>query len=280
MAKDVKVRLIDVRQIVENPDQPRLVFEEEALRELAASIQKHGVLQPITVRRRGGGRYELIAGERRLRAAQLAGLQEVPAILLDVSDEESAVLALIENIQRQDLSYMEEAQGYQKLTEAYGMTQEDIAEMMGKSQSAVANKMRLLKLSEAVQQALAEFGLTERHARALLKLSDEKLQLEAAIAIGKQGLNVREAEFYIDLIQSGLSTADAAEVEDEGKDVPRKKPHVKRYVRDIRLFTNTVSKAALYMQEAGVPVEVTENKTDAYYEMVVRVPYTNYGESK
>ena len=280
MAKDVKVRLIDVRQIVENPDQPRLVFEEEALRELAASIQKHGVLQPITVRRRGGGRYELIAGERRLRAAQLAGLQEVPAILLDVSDEESAVLALIENIQRQDLSYMEEAQGYQKLTEAYGMTQEDIAEMMGKSQSAVANKMRLLKLSEAVQQALAEFGLTERHARALLKLSDEKLQLEAAIAIGKQGLNVREAEFYIDLVQSGLSTADAAETEDEGKDAPRKKPHVKRYVRDIRLFTNTVSKAALYMQEAGVPVEVTENKTDTYYEMVVRVPYHNHGESK
>ena len=264
-----------------NPYQPRRVFEPEALKELSASIASHGVIQPVTVRR-VGGLYELIAGERRLRATEMAGLKEIPAIVVEADDEESAVLALIENIQRQDLSYMEEALGYLKLAQEYHMTQEEIARLMGKTQSAVANKLRILRLCGETKRILAEYGLTERHARALLRLSNEEQQIRAARTIAEKGMNVRDSEAYIEALLhqramrpmrtecKKISGSRSDEVERTGLE---RRPKVKRFIRDIRLFTNTVNRAALYMKEAGVPVQVAENKKEGYYEMVIRVPY-------
>ncbi len=282
MNNNLIVQCIEVGKIVPNPHQPRRVFEPDALKELASSIASHGVIQPITVRR-VGGLYELIAGERRLRATQMAGLKEIPAIVVQADDEESAVLALIENIQRENLSYMEEALGYLKLAQEYHMTQEEIAKLMGKTQSAVANKLRILKLCGETKRILAEYGLTERHARALLRLLDEEQQIRAAKMIAVKRMNVREAEDYIEgLLQNPkddnrkwlplCGAGEAAKLKDN-----MARPKVKRFIRDIRLFTNTVNRAALYMKEAGVPVQVAENKNEGYYEMVIRVPYQTGG---
>lgn len=276
------VQCIEVDKIVPNPQQPRRVFERAALQELADSIANHGVIQPITVRR-VGGLYELIAGERRLRATQMVGLKQIPAIVTEADDEESAILALIENIQRENLSYMEEALGYLKLARQYHITQEEIAKLMGKTQSAVANKLRILKLCDETKRILAEYGLTERHARALLRLTKEEQQVQAARLIAVKGLNVRETEEYIEDLLSGRQKVLPEVVSLRGSEgtgglkAPVARPKIKRFIRDIRLFTNTVNRAALYMKEAGVPVQVAENKNEGYYEMVIRVPYQTGG---
>ena len=282
MNNNLIVQCIEVDKIVPNPQQPRRVFEPEALRELASSIASHGVIQPVTLRR-VGGLYELIAGERRLRATQMAGLKAIPAIVVSADDEESAVLALIENIQRENLSYMEEALGYLKLAQEYHMTQEEIAKLMGKTQSAVANKLRILRLCGETKQILAEYGLTERHARALLRLANEEQQVQTAKLIAVKGMNVRETEEYIEDLLVGRQMVLPKMVSPLGGAVvaglkPRAtRPKIKRFIRDIRLFTNTVNRAALYMKEAGVPVQVAENKNEGYYEMVIRVPYQTGG---
>ena len=276
------VQCIEVDKIVPNPQQPRRVFEKEALQELSSSIASHGVIQPITVRR-VGGLYELIAGERRLRATQIAGLKQIPAIVTEADDEESAVLALIENIQRENLSYMEEALGYLKLAQEYHMTQEEIAKLMGKTQSAVANKLRILRLCGETKRILAEYGLTERHARALLRLTNEEQQVQTAKLIAVKGMNVRETEEYIEDLLAGRQkmmpevVAPRGGAMTVGVKTPVSRPKIKRFIRDIRLFTNTVNRAALYMKEAGVPVQVNENKNEGYYEMVIRVPYQTGG---
>lgn len=282
MNNNLIVQCIEVDKIVPNPQQPRRVFEPEALRELASSIASHGVIQPVTLRR-VGGLYELIAGERRLRATQMAGLKAIPAIVVSADDEESAVLALIENIQRENLSYMEEALGYLKLAQEYHMTQEEIAKLMGKTQSAVANKLRILRLCGETKRILAEYGLTERHARALLRLANEEQQVQTAKLIAVKGMNVRETEEYIEDLLVGRQMVLPKMVSPLGGAVvaglkPRAtRPKIKRFIRDIRLFTNTVNRAALYMKEAGVPVQVAENKNEGYYEMVIRVPYQTGG---
>ena len=282
MNHNLIVQCIGVDKIVPNPQQPRRVFEQAALQELAESIANHGVIQPVTLRR-VGGLFELIAGERRLRATQMAGLKAIPAIVVDADDEESAVLALIENIQRENLSYMEEALGYLKLAQEYHMTQEEIAKLMGKTQSAVANKLRILRLYGETKRILAEYGLTERHARALLRLSEEEQQVQTAKLIAVKGMNVRETEEYIEnlLIKQqevlpGRVLPLSGTVKEEVKN-RLTRPRIKRFIRDIRLFTNTVNRAALYMKEAGVPVQVAENKNEGYYEMVIRVPYQTGG---
>ena len=282
MNHNLIVQCIGVDKIVPNPQQPRRVFEQAALQELAESIANHGVIQPVTLRR-VGGLFELIAGERRLRATQMAGLKAIPAIVVDADDEESAVLALIENIQRENLSYMEEALGYLKLAQEYHMTQEEIAKLMGKTQSAVANKLRILRLCGETKRILAEYGLTERHARALLRLSEEEQQVQTAKLIAVKGMNVRETEEYIEnlLIKQqevlpGRCLPLSGTVKEEVKN-RLTRPRIKRFIRDIRLFTNTVNRAALYMKEAGVPVQVAENKNEGYYEMVIRVPYQTGG---
>ena len=180
-----RVVFVPLRAIKTNPAQPREVFRQEALDSLAESIRQHGILQPLTVRRLGTS-YELISGERRLRASQMAGLTEIPCIVMSMDDRESGVAALVENLQRQDLDYIEEARGISKLMSRWGMNQEQVAGVIGKSQSAVANKLRLLRHSEQVLTALREAGLTERHARALLRLEGEEEKLLAVAHIGRQ----------------------------------------------------------------------------------------------
>ena len=192
-----RIYQIPIERIVPNPRQPRRHFDEKALEVLADSIRQHGILQPLSVQKGSGG-YVLVAGERRLRAAGMAGLTRVPCILLQASERDSALLALIENLQRCDLHYMEEAAAIARLISTFQMSQEEAAKRLGRSQSAVANKLRLLRLSPRCVELLREYGLTERHARTLLRLEDEEAQLSALRHIGEKGLNVAASEEYIE----------------------------------------------------------------------------------
>ncbi|MBS5145374.1 MAG: ParB/RepB/Spo0J family partition protein [Butyricicoccus pullicaecorum] len=232
-----QLRRIRTTQISRNPYQPRKYFEPEAIRELADSIRQYGVLNPLTVRRTTDG-YELIAGERRLRAARAAGLSEVPCLVMSATEEDSSAIALVENLQRRDLDFFEEAAGYRQLIDRYGLTQEEAAHKVGKTQSAVANKLRLLKLSPETMQMIRDGGLTERHARAILRLPTEEARCEAISKIVAQQWNVSRTEQYIEHI---LST-------------PQEKPAgtMRRLIKDVRLFLNTVDKAVGLMKESGV----------------------------
>ena len=192
-----RVVFLPARALRPNPAQPRELFRQEDLSELAESIRQHGILQPLSVRRAGSG-YELIAGERRLRAGQLAGLTEIPCIIMDMDERESGMAALVENLQRQDLDYIEEARGISALMSKWNMSQEQVARIIGKSQSAVANKLRLLRHSAPVLKALREAGLTERHARALLKLPTEEEKMAAVGVITQHRMSVARTEKYID----------------------------------------------------------------------------------
>lgn len=192
--KTVTLRLLDV---VPNPDQPRRQFDDEALSELAASVEKHGILQPLLVRPMPDGSYQIVAGERRWRAARMAGLTEVPVVIRELSDRETSELALIENLQREDLNPMEEALGYQHLIEQYGMTQEKVANAVNKSRPAVANAIRLLSLPKAAADMVASGTLSAGHARALLPLEDEALIIATAKQCTEQQLSVRETEALV-----------------------------------------------------------------------------------
>ena len=192
-----RVVFLPFSAISPNPDQPRKTFSEEGLQELSQSIRRHGVLPPLSVRRCETG-YQLIAGERRLRAARLAGLTEVPCIVMRMNDRESGMVALIENLQRQDLDFIEEARGIGLLMERYQLTQEQAAQALGKSQGGIANKLRLLRHSKPVLEAIRQEKLTERHARALLRLPDDTTKLQAISLIGKLGMNTERAERYIE----------------------------------------------------------------------------------
>ena len=191
-----RVIFLPAKNIRPNPAQPRTVFREDALQELSESIRKHGILQPLSVRRVGIS-YELIAGERRLRAGELAGLTEIPCIVMNMDDRESGLTALVENLQRQDLDYIEEARGLSFLMEKWNMSQEQVSRLIGKSQSGVANKLRLLRHSPPVLQALREHELTERHARALLKLTDDTQKLETIALVARRRMGVAQTEQYI-----------------------------------------------------------------------------------
>ena len=204
-----RVVFLPVRSIHPNPAQPRKTFCPEALSELAASIGQHGILQPLSVRRSGTG-YELIAGERRLRAAQMAGLTEIPCIVMTMDDKESGVAAILENLQRQDLDFVEEAIGISRLMDAWNMSQEQVARVLGKSQSAIANKLRILRHSQPVLNALRDAHLTERHARALLKLPSEAEKLSALTAIIRQDMSVAQTERYIEPLLQGKNDRPAA----------------------------------------------------------------------
>lgn len=187
-------KLLPLHRVEPNPDQPRQDFDEEELSALADSIRIHGVLQPLTVRETGEGYYQIIAGERRWRASRMAGLTEVPAIVVEADDKKAKELALIENLQRQDLNSVEEALGYQSLMNDFGLTQEETAERVGKSRPAVANALRLLSLDEKVLEMLRTGSITAGHAKAVLMLKSGKKQLEAAQKIANLGLSVRQAE--------------------------------------------------------------------------------------
>ena len=193
-AEDSAYKLLPLHRVEPNPDQPRQDFDEEELAALAESIRVHGVLQPLTVRETGGGYYQIIAGERRWRASRMAGLTDVPAIVIEADDRKAKELALIENLQRQDLNSVEEALGYQSLMNEFGLTQEEAAQRVGKSRPAVANALRLLTLDEKMLDMLRAGALTAGHAKAILMLKSEKKQLEAAQKIANLGLSVRQAE--------------------------------------------------------------------------------------
>ncbi len=257
--KAAKRQVLDlpVAEIRPNPRQPRRDFPPGELAELALSISQVGVLQPLTVRRTPGG-WELIAGERRLRAAQLAGLPRVPCLSVEADSDASALLALVENLQRQDLTVWEEAAALRQLIDRHHLSQEEAAQRVGKSQSAVANKLRLLKLPEDVIATLRSHRLTERHARALLRLGSPEAQRAALEEILKRGLNVAQTEAYIDrLLQSGTA--------------PRKAAPVYR-IRDVRLFLNTVKRSLAVMQSAGVNARCGKEETDREITLTIHIP--------
>ena len=253
-----RVRYIPINAVRPNPQQPRRSFDETALQELADSISAYGILQPLTVRDRGGV-YELVAGERRLRAARIAGLREVPCLIAEVGEEDAALLALIENLQRRDLDYMEEAAAIARLIRRYGLSQQQAAEKLGKSQPTIANKLRLLRLSAPVIDCLRQYGLTERHARTLLRLTDPEQQLAAARHIGKGGLNVAQTEQYIDRLTAENRT-----------EPPRRRPTY--IIKDVRLFLNSVERGVRLMQSAGVGAEVGRRDTEEEILLTIHIP--------
>ncbi len=246
-----RVVFLPARAISPNPAQPRKIFHEEALQELAQSIRQHGILQPLSVRRVGTG-YELIAGERRLRAAQMAGLTEIPCILMRMDDQESGIAAMLENLQRQDLDFVEEATGIARLMETCILSQEQAARMLGKSQSAIANKLRLLRHSPAVLNALRQAGLTERHARALLKLPSESEKLAAITVISRLGLSVSRTEKYIEDLLAG---------KDE-----------KTHKVNIGSFLTNLHQSLQRIQLSGVPAISERRETDSQIVLTITIP--------
>ena len=246
-----RVVFMPAKNIRPNPSQPRTVFQEQALQELCESIRRHGILQPLSVRRVGTG-YELIAGERRLRAGIMAGLSEVPCIVMNMSDQESGMVALVENLQRQDLDFIEEAQGISLLMESWSMNQEQTARVLGKSQSAVANKLRLLRHSQPVIDALRKAELTERHARALLKLESEQEKLKAIDYIAGLGLSVARTEQYIDdLLKAG-----------------EKKPSHANVDQLLKRMSQTLTK----IQNCGIPAVSERRETEDQIVLTITIP--------
>lgn len=258
-----KVCLIPVESIHPNPDQPRKSFREEELSSLADSIAANGLLQPVSLMREEDGSYQIIAGERRFLACCRLGMTAIPSIVCAVTEEDAAVLALIENIQRSDLNFFEEASAIRQLMQKLDMTQEQAAKRLGKSQSLIANKLRLLRLPQEVQKCLLENHLTERHARALLRLP-ENMVVQAAHQMSEQALNVAQAEA---LVESLLSDEKAVSPKPEG--YRGKKIMV---VKDFRIFTNTINRAIATMREAGIDAFSEQTEHDYYVEYVVRIP--------
>ena len=258
-----------IEDITPNPAQPRRHFDEQALEELSQSIRSYGLLNPLTVRLRSG-RYELVAGERRLRAARLAGLREVPCLLMDLSLEDAGLVALVENLQRRDLDFVEEAQGLRQLIDRFGMSQEDAARRIGKSQSAVANKLRLLKLPADVLEALRDNGLSERHGRALLRLPDADKQRDALAVILERGMTVAAADAYIDAL---LAPPDEPEE-------PAKKPRRSFVLKDVRIFLNTLNRGLDLMRQGGVEAGLRREETEDALILTISIPKPRQGPTQ
>ena len=246
-----RVVFLPARAIRPNPAQPRKVFREEALAELTASIRQHGILQPLSVRRVGTS-YELIAGERRLRAAQTAGLTEIPCIVMNMDDKESGMAAMVENLQRQDLDFIEEAMGISRLMDQWSMSQEQAAQLLGKSQSAIANKLRILRHSSNVLHALREAGLTERHARALLKIPTEPEKMAAIAYICRYNLSVARTEKYIEELL-------------QGKDTVQEKVNVAH-------FLNHLNQSLRRIQLSGISAISERLETDSQIVLTITIP--------
>ncbi|MBQ8217159.1 MAG: ParB/RepB/Spo0J family partition protein [Oscillospiraceae bacterium] len=244
------------------PVQPRKNFDEESLSELSESIKSYGILNPLTVRMRGG-KYELVAGERRLRAARLAGLKEVPCMLVDVNMEGASLIALVENLQRKDLDFIEEALGINQLIIMFGMSQEEAARRIGKSQSAVANKLRLLKLPRDILDSLRENGLTERHGRALLRLSSPVEQRQALEYIVDNKLTVAATDAYIDALLT----------KDEEPPEPEKSSGRRSFIlKDVRIFLNSLSRSIDLMKQGGIDAGVKRQETEDSLILTISIP--------
>lgn len=253
----LKLLKLPVSKIQPNPSQPRKVFQEEDLKELAQSIVENGLLQPVTVRRENGV-YYLVAGERRLRACKLAGMKEIPAILADCEPEDSAVLALLENVQRRDLQMFEQAAAIASLLREWNITQEEAARRLGMSQSYLANKVRLLKLSAEEQNEIIANKLTERHARALLRIDDIEIRRKVLRAVIARGLNVSQTEALV---------AESMKPKETGG-----KPRRTFVAKDIRVFINTIDHAVDVMKTAGIQAHTEKKETEEYIECTVRIP--------
>lgn len=248
---------LPIDSIEVSPYQPRVFFEESALASLAESIRRSGILQPLTVEKRDG-RYRLIAGERRLRAARMAGLSRVPCLLREETEENAALLALTENLQREDLHYLEEAAAIGRYIRNFSLTQTEAAARLGLSQSAIANKLRLLQLSREVQRRLLDYSLSERHARALLRLTDEEERLAAADYIGAHALTVADSEHYIEALLAR-----------DRQTPPHRRPTY--LIRDVRFFLNSVERGLRTMQEAGLSADMERRDEENDILLTIRI---------
>jgi len=255
-----RIIYVPVENIEPNPAQPRKYFDREAIAELAGSIKRYGVLQPLSVRKEEK-KYILVSGERRLRASKLAGLRHVPCIVLDVDLTDSSVIALVENLHRRDLDFIEEAEGLSRLISDHHLSQEEVARKVGKTQSAVANKLRILKLPGELLYIIRENGLTQRHARALLKLENDNDRVEVLKNIIDRGLNVAKTEQYIDEYLKSKS------------DIAEKSEARRVYViKDVRLFLNTVVKGMDIMKRSGINAQCGKRETDTDIILTIKIP--------
>jgi len=252
-----EVKQVPIDRIVSSPYQPRAVFDDDRIEELSQTIKTHGMIQPIVVRRKGD-HYELIAGERRLRAALKLGFATISAIIREMNDSQAASAALIENLQREGLTPIEEASAYLQLLELHGLTQESLAQRLGKGQSTIANKLRLLHLPKEVQDALLARAISERHARALLVLPNEELQKKILAEIRQRDLNVKQTETRIKQILEQSNV--------------QKKPLRVRISRDVRLALNTIRQSVDMIEKTGIKLAMIEEDHEDYFEFVIRVP--------
>lgn len=257
-----EIRQIPVDEIVPNPYQPRTVFDDEKIDELCQTIRTHGLIQPIVVRIRDN-RYELIAGERRLRASKKLGMERIPAIVKEFNDAQTASIALIENLQREGLTAIEEAIAYQKLIDLHNLTQESLAQRLGKGQSTIANKLRLLHLPQEIQDALLFRKITERHARALIPLKNADLQLKVLQEIIEKDWNVKQTEIRVKQLMES----------DQNPPVEKaKKTKWKSFSRDSRIAINTVRQSIQMVQQSGLSVETDEEEHEEFYQFTIRIP--------
>ncbi len=252
---------ISIDKVMPNIYQPRKYFDEDAIEELSESIKQHGIIQPLTVRKMGES-FELVAGERRLRAAKLINLETVPCNIVDITDSESAEIALLENLQREDLNYIEEAEAYYNLINDHNFTQDELAKRMGKKQSTIANKLRLLKLSSEVRSLCLQNNLTERHARALLIIHEEDLQLKIIKAIIKDGLNVKKTEELINRELLKIS----------GKQLNNKSKKNIKATFPAKLYVNTIKQV---LQKFNIPAEYNYKDEEEFIEVTVKIPKNN-----
>ncbi|MDO4495775.1 MAG: ParB/RepB/Spo0J family partition protein [Clostridiaceae bacterium] len=252
-----QIILVPQEEIYPNPNQPRKRFDFDELESLAQSIRQNGIIQPIAVRVNSRGEYELISGERRLRASRLVGMAQIPCIIMEASDEKSALFALLENIQRSDLGFFEEAQAIEKLIDDFGMSRDEVCKKLGKAPPTISNKLRLLRLPEDIRLKICQENLTERHARALLRLPAESQMQRAMSIIAEKRLSVAETERLVSQILDN--------------DSRRRQPPVKLF-KDVRIFVNTLNHAVDTMRRAGIEADSAKSETDEYIEYIVRIP--------
>lgn len=252
-----QIILVPQEEIYPNPNQPRRRFDFDELEGLAQSIRQNGIIQPIAVRINSKGDYELISGERRLRASRLVGITQIPCIIMDADDEKSALFALLENVQRSDLGFFEEAVAIDKLITDYGMSREDVCKKLGKAPPTISNKLRLLRLPEEIRLKITQENLTERHARALLRLTSVSQMERAMSIIAEKRLSVSETERLVSQILTN--------------DSHRRQPPVKLF-KDVRIFVNTLNHAVDTMRRAGIEADSAKSETDEYIEYIVRIP--------
>lgn len=253
-----KVEEIAVNQIVPNRFQPRQIFAAEKINELAETIEAHGLLQPIILREYEPNKYEIIAGERRFRAVQQLKWKSIPAIVRQMSDNEASSMAVIENLQREGLTAIEEAEAYQRLLDINQMTQADLAQALGKSQSFIANKLRLLKLSRPVQQAILNRKISERHGRALVRLQPEQ-QKKILKQVLDQHLSVKETEKRVNKLLVPRMR-------------PKNRPQIKGVTKDVRLAINTINQSIKMVQKTGINIQVEEQTNDDEREIIIKIP--------